>query len=106
MWETSEHFPEPDDDAVQLLDLFRALADPSRLWIAKTLTDGTLHPCRVEEFGLSIQKSTLSHHFKILRESGLTSTRVRGREAAVRLRLEMLDVRFPGLVQAIRSSAR
>jgi DNA-binding transcriptional ArsR family regulator len=100
-WEPSDQFPEPDGQTVTLLNLFKSLADPARLKIVEVLIDGELHPCRVEEFDVDIHKSTLSHHFKVLREAGVTSTRVKGREAAVRLRIEMLNERFPGLVSLL-----
>jgi hypothetical protein len=41
----------------------------------------------------------------VLREAGVTSTRVRGRDHAVRLRRADLDQRFPGLLDALLAAA-
>lgn len=100
-WIQSDQFPEPSFDDVDLVEVLRGLADPVRVRIVQRLADGAYHPCRTEEYDLNIHKSTLSHHFKVLRETGLTSTRVRGREHAVQLRQADLDLKFPGLIGAV-----
>jgi len=46
-------------------------------------------------------KATLSHHLKVLRESGLTHTRCEGRSRLISLRREDLEDRFPGLLDAV-----
>jgi DNA-binding transcriptional ArsR family regulator len=51
--------------------------------------------------GLGIPKSTLSNHWRILREAGLTATVVDGRTHRMRLRAADLDDRFPGLPDAL-----
>ncbi len=91
----------PAAEDIRLADILRALVDPGRLRMLAVLADGGFHPCRREEFGLDIQKSTLSHHFKTLREAGLTVTRVQGRNYDMRLRRADLDGRFPGLLDAL-----
>jgi DNA-binding transcriptional ArsR family regulator len=53
------------------------------------------------EWGVDIQKSTMAHHFKTLREAGVTRTIVSGRTHEIQLRREELDDRFPGLVEAL-----
>jgi DNA-binding transcriptional ArsR family regulator len=97
----SEAFPEPAVAEIDLISVLKALADPARLHIVQRLSDGEYHPCNVGEYDLTIHKSTLSHHFKTLREAGITSTAVSGREHAVRLRRGDLDVRFPGVLTSI-----
>lgn len=97
----SEAFPEPASREIGLIPVLKALADPVRLHIVKHLADEMYHSCSVDEYGLDIHKSTLSHHFKTLREAGLTSTAVNGREHAVRLRRKELDARFPGLLDGV-----
>ncbi|KAA2251263.1 helix-turn-helix transcriptional regulator [Solihabitans fulvus] len=79
----------------------RALSDPVRLRLVAVLADGEYHPCRPEEFDAGVHKSTLSHHFRVLRESGVTMTRLDGRNHHVRLRTEDLAERFPGLLAAV-----
>lgn len=94
-------FPEPDAADIELGGVLRALSDPIRLRILAVLSDGNYHACRPDEFELGIQKSTLSHHLKTMREAGITTRRVRGRNSDVTLRRETLDRRFPGLVAAV-----
>lgn len=53
------------------------------------------------ELGPGLPKSTLTHHTKLLRESGLTWTRGEGRQCLISLRREDLDARFPGLLDAV-----
>jgi hypothetical protein len=48
----------------------------------------------------------LSHHFKAMREAGLTRTLVDGRTHAIQLRRTELDARFPGLIEALVAGGR
>ncbi|MFF1574487.1 ArsR/SmtB family transcription factor [Leifsonia sp. NPDC058292] len=97
----SAEYPAPEMSEVQLVDLLRAVADPIRLQIVRVLADGGPHPKSGAEWGFDVQKSTLSHHFKALREAGVTLTIVNGRTHAIQLRRAELDARFPGLVDAL-----
>lgn len=103
--EPSPAFPEPEREGIELVPALKAFADPVRLRILRTLADDRYHPCSVREYDLDIHKSTLSHHFRTLREAGITSTRVRGREHAVRLRRDDLDARYPGLLDTVLTAA-
>jgi DNA-binding transcriptional ArsR family regulator len=89
---------------VELVDVLRALADPIRLDIVKVLADGEPHSKSAPDWGFDVQKSTLAHHFKTLREAGLTRTIVDGRTHAIQLRRVELDERFPGLIAALTSA--
>jgi DNA-binding transcriptional ArsR family regulator len=51
-------------------------------------------------------KSTLSNHFRILREAGILCSRREGTQYANCLRLDDLDARFPGLLDAILDAAK
>ena len=53
-----------------------------------------------------LPKSTLSQHFKILRESGIVFTRKEGTQHINILRREDLEVLFPGLLDAILKAAQ
>jgi DNA-binding transcriptional ArsR family regulator len=97
----SPAFPQPARGGIELISVLKALGDPVRLHIVQRLSDDSYHPCSVGEYDLEIHKSTLSHHFKTLREAGITSTAVRGRDHAVRLRRDDLDSRFPGVLSSI-----
>lgn len=99
-------FPAPPVESIDFVTVLKALADPARLAVVARLADGEYHPCSTEEYGLGIHKSTLSYHFKTLREAGITSTRVTGREHAVKLRADDLEKRFPGFLAATLVAAR
>ena len=59
--------------------------------------------CGTLELGVS--NATRSHHFRVLRESGLTWTRQEGTRRIVSLRRDALDERFPGLLDAVVGAA-
>jgi DNA-binding transcriptional ArsR family regulator len=46
-------------------------------------------------------KSTLSHHFRVLRETGLIRTTKRGVQHLKGVRWDDLNERFPGLLKSI-----
>jgi DNA-binding transcriptional ArsR family regulator len=48
---------------------------------------------------------TLAHHLCVLREAGLTRTRIDGRRRYVSLRHEDLELRFPGVIGPIINAA-
>jgi DNA-binding transcriptional ArsR family regulator len=48
-----------------------------------------------------IPKSTLSHHFKVLREAGLIRSERRGVEMMNTSRCDEVEKRYPGLIQTI-----
>ena len=93
--------PGPRREDLRLEDVLQALGDPVRLQIVRDLhasTDGE-RPCGT--FGLPVAKSTASHHFRVLREAGVISQRVAGRERLNQLRSDDLNARFPGLLSSI-----
>jgi DNA-binding transcriptional ArsR family regulator len=92
-------------ETVQLVDVLRALADPTRLQIVRILADGRPHPKGAWEWDIDAQKSALAYHFKELREAGITNTIVNGRSHEIQLRRQELDERFPGLITALIASA-
>jgi DNA-binding transcriptional ArsR family regulator len=94
-------YPTPDMADVQLVEVLRALGDPIRLQIVRVLADGRAHPKSMTEWGVDIQKSTMAHHFKTLREAGVTRTIVSGRTHEIQLRRAELDARFPGLIESL-----
>jgi DNA-binding transcriptional ArsR family regulator len=99
-------YPAPDIDEVALVDVMRALGDPIRLQIVRMLGDGRPHPKTESGWEFPVRKSTLSHHFKTLREAGLTRTLVTGRTHTIELRRAELDARFPGLLDAVIAGTR
>jgi DNA-binding transcriptional ArsR family regulator len=89
----------PARDDITLSGIFYALSDPIRLKIVAELENTVEEWCG--SLDLDIAKSTLSHHFKVLRESGLTRTRIEGTRYFVSLRRDDLEARFPGLLDAL-----
>jgi DNA-binding transcriptional ArsR family regulator len=90
---------------VELTTVLQALADPVRLRLVATLIDGDARSCSPQAWGLELHKSTLSHHYKVLREAGITRTIVNGRTRAVELRRAELEERFPGLLEFLSAAA-
>ena len=76
---------------VDLATVLHALSDPIRLRIVTELADGCERCCGA--FNLPITKSTCSHHFRVLREAGLISTRVEGKSRINFLRRDALEDR-------------
>jgi DNA-binding transcriptional ArsR family regulator len=91
------HQPETAD--LDLTAILQALGDPIRLEIVRRLAADGERTCG--SFDLGISKATRSHHFKVLREAGLTSTRLEGTHRHVSLRREDVEIRFPGLLDAV-----
>jgi DNA-binding transcriptional ArsR family regulator len=94
-------YPVPDMGDVKLVDILRVVADPIRLRILQVLADGEPHAKSAADWGFDVQKSTLAHHFKAMREVGITRTIVDGRTHSIQLRRPELDARFPGLLDAL-----
>jgi DNA-binding transcriptional ArsR family regulator len=93
----------PAPEALALPDVLHALADPVRLKIVRTLADGDCTR-RCGAFGLPVTKSTLTHHFRVLRESGVIEQFSEGTAVVNRLRRDDLDARFPGLLESVLRS--
>lgn len=82
-----------------LTDVLYALSDPVRLRIVRHLARKGETDCGA--FGIRMPKSSLSHHFKVLRESGVIATHGEGVRRINRLRREELEKAFPGLLDAV-----
>lgn len=89
----------PDTEQIRLENVLTALGNPLRLTVVRVLAGGGEHACSAVLSG--IPKSTLTHHWRVLRDSGVIWQRPYGRENLLSLRREDLDVRFPGLLDAL-----
>ena len=98
------HLHHPRIEEVTLPEVLHALSDPVRLQIVRALAERDEQSCSSVES--SVSKSTLSHHFKVLREAGVTHTRVNGTHRYVSLRRGDLDERFPGLLGSVLEASR
>lgn len=94
----------PDRDEIRIADVLHALSDPQRLSIVCRLA-GDRAPRRCGAFGLDVTKSTLTHHFRVLREAGVIHQHEEGTARMNSLRREDLDARFPGLLDAVLAAA-
>ncbi|ULK95661.1 helix-turn-helix transcriptional regulator [Bradyrhizobium sp. I71] len=97
----------PTREQIELPMVLDCLSDPIRLAIVYQLAQQervSSELCCGDFSGLG-GKSNLAYHFAKLRECGLMQTRVAGTNRFMRLRREDLDARFPGLLDAVISSA-
>lgn len=89
----------PPRSKLSLPSVLHALSDPTRLDIVRQLAETP--GLSMGECDTTVAKSTMSHHFKTLREAGVTRTRIEGVQRFVSLRREDLDARFPGLLDVL-----
>jgi DNA-binding transcriptional ArsR family regulator len=94
----------PSADDITVEGILHALSDPVRASIFANLRDSSdSHTCAM--FSIvgerEIPKSTLSQHFKALREAGLIRSERQGVEMRNTSRCEEIEKRFPGLLHAI-----
>ncbi len=92
----------PPAEALELTGVLHALSDPMRLEIVRALADRG--ECRCGAFDLPVTKSTRTHHFRVLRDSGVIEQRAEGTALVNRLRRDELDERFPGLLDSVLSA--
>ncbi|NEP18784.1 MAG: helix-turn-helix transcriptional regulator [Leptolyngbya sp. SIO4C1] len=89
----------PERDQITLAGVLYAFGDPVRLEIVQLLAEKGEQACR--DCGGAIAKSTLSHHFKILREAGVIFTQKSGTQHLNSLRKDDLEALFPGLLATV-----
>ncbi len=90
---------QPPRGEITLPGVLHALSDPVRLEIVLKLAQSGRIACGC--FGLAMPKSSLSHHFKVLRNSGVVATKREGKKWVNSLRREDIDVLFPGILDSI-----
>lgn len=89
----------PDCKDITIEGVLYALGDPIRLEIVKRLAQEAEIPCSALD--LPVAKSTLSHHFKILREAGVITCRKQGTQHLNSLRQQELQAKFPDLLDTV-----
>ena len=94
---------QPAGAGITLPGVLHALSDPVRLEIVLRLVESGRVACGC--FGLAMPKSSLSHHFKVLRSSGVVATKREGKNWVNSLRKEDLDALFPGVLDSIIAAA-
>ncbi|MGC4946695.1 ArsR/SmtB family transcription factor [Streptomyces sp. DT224] len=96
--------PHPAREEIRLEAVLHALSDPVRLCVVRELAaaEGE-RTCSC--FDLPVTKSTSTHHFRVLRESGIVQQTYRGTAKMNGLRRDDLDALFPGLLDRILEAA-
>ncbi|GGE35678.1 transcriptional regulator [Halopseudomonas oceani] len=92
-------FKHPPASELILERVLYALSDPVRLEIVQRLANVAEASCGELDGGRP--KSSMSHHFRVLRDAGLVMTKSVGTTHMNSLRRADLDARFPGLLDAI-----
>lgn len=94
-------FKHPPVNEIVLERVLYALSDPMRLEIVRRLAQMGEASCGELDGGRP--KSSVSHHFRVLRDAGLVYTHNIGTTHLNQLRRDDLQLRFPGLLAAILS---
>ncbi|WP_225823732.1 ArsR/SmtB family transcription factor [Streptomyces naphthomycinicus] len=79
--------------------VLHALGDPVRLALVRRMAEHGESACSPD--GMDVPRSTLSNHWRILREAGITRTRREGKARLMTLRRADLDTRYPGLLAVV-----
>jgi DNA-binding transcriptional ArsR family regulator len=99
----------PSVDDVTVEGILHALSDPIRVHIfAEIAAAKGSQNCStfLELSDRTVPKSTLSQHFKALREAGLITSERRGVEMHNTSRCPEIEAKFPGLLPAILQAHR
>lgn len=101
---TSSPLTHPDTADIDLFAVLSALSDPVRQQIVVTVLRYPGISCgRIE---LGIAKSSMSHHYRVLREAGILHQTDHGTNRASEIRRVDLDNRFPGLIDLVLRETR
>lgn len=94
-----KQYDHPLAEELQLSCLLYALSDPFRLEVVRKLAVCQPQPCAPLQDGRP--KSSVSHHFSVLRKAGVIRTDVVGVTHMNSLREQDLESRFPGVLTTI-----
>ena len=88
---TADAPPMPAKSAERLANVFKALADPTRVAIVNRLSKAdTVCVCDLTA-AFALSQPTISHHLRILRDAGLVESERRGTWAYYRLVPQAID---------------
>ncbi|MFC5412852.1 ArsR/SmtB family transcription factor [Larkinella bovis] len=97
-------YQHPTPDQITLTGILHALSDPVRLNYVQCLAAKMCEaPCGA--IPTPVAKSTMSHHLRVLREAGIVRIRTEGTQSLTSLRLDELEAKFPGVLQAVLKAA-
>ncbi|MFI8824760.1 ArsR/SmtB family transcription factor [Streptomyces sp. NPDC053431] len=95
----------PAREDIRLGPVLHALSDPVRLRIVRAMARGAGEEFSCSYFALPVTKSTCTHHFRVLRESGVLRQTYQGTAKMNSLRRADLDALFPGLLDSVLAAA-
>ncbi|MFE4588649.1 ArsR/SmtB family transcription factor [Streptomyces laurentii] len=95
----------PAREEIRLEGVLHALSDAVRLRIVREMARGGSGGFSCSYFDLPVTKSTTTHHFRVLRESGVIRQTYQGTAKLSSLRRDDLDALFPGLLDAVLTAA-
>jgi DNA-binding transcriptional ArsR family regulator len=87
------------ESEITLDRVLAALADPIRRDVLADIAKRG--PLFCGEYKFTLSKSTMSHHLKFLRESGLMHTEVMGTRRQITRRDAVIERKFPGLLASV-----
>jgi len=93
--------PQPTREQLDISRVLEALSNPIRQRVVAQLATTTDFTFTCGELLPDLPKSTATHHWRMLRDSGVVEVERIGREFRAGLRREDLDARFPGLLDAV-----
>ncbi len=96
----------PNLAQVSLAEVLRGLSDPTRLHMVTMMDALGECECSLIYADLGLSKSNASHHFRVLRESGILRRTQRGNQQYAALRADELQAHFPGLLHAVIANSR
>ncbi|MFG2617665.1 ArsR/SmtB family transcription factor [Streptomyces sp. NPDC048507] len=102
--DTARALAHPEPGEIRLEAVLHALSDPVRLSIVRDLA-ATEAELACSYFDLPVTKSTTTHHFRVLRESGVVRQTYRGTTKLNGLRRAELQTLFPGLLDTVLTAA-
>ena len=79
--------------------VLKALAHPTRLWMAEQLADGEKCVCEFVEV-IDADFSTISKHLSVLKEAGIVAVDKRGKQVYYTLKVPCI-LNFMGCVEAV-----
>ncbi|NED78500.1 helix-turn-helix transcriptional regulator [Streptomyces sp. SID11233] len=94
----------PAREDIRIEAVLHALSDPVRLCVVRELAAAD-EELTCSRFDLPVTKSTSTHHFRVLRESGVVQQIYRGTAKMNGLRRVDLEALFPGLLDRVLEAA-
>lgn len=95
------HDDQPAYPVGAVQDVLQALADPVRLEMVRRLWEAGDSTMQCSALYDGVSKSTASHHFKVLREAGISERSYVDGVVHHRLRRDQLEAALPGVVDGI-----